>query len=1351
MTKGCRYILKQQGVPEKDWPVFKSKDALATFLNQTPTLKTALETAPATISKTETVEQESNISVGEMLDKVGSYKGEKGTFVQDGQTIVFRSQEGNREYELGNIDEIRNAPISEFDITHEESVVGFDDDGNITVRGASYKNNYSDPLQAVNRDKDGNVVSVNLETADGKKRTFRGNIAEDIAYNIHLKEITKDNETRSEFEQFINEDAKATAEVNSGTVSTVTPTKPVENNAPVQREKIERKPIAKSNDSTSKTGTEVPGTDEDGKDGRQDAGKSSDKGGGSEPPKGEEVKPPKPPISDEDKKIADEAGKELSGIKKALVEESIVEDTVVEKRSAKEMLEQGQAALKSGKINGELLVKSINEKPRALQPIEVAAMVAYKVDIDNELREGYKNLDAAIKDGDGVAQLSAQAEIAKAEQKILEYQQMSVLTAYEQSLAFSLRKMLLDDQYTLQDQILKYKANNDGKIPAEVEAKMREQDKIIREANERIAELEKLKEEAEAREVIVNIQEDIERKKKTQKSATQKADELANRIRKGKLSRPGVFSSATPASVVWDSAIEAAALIIQGKGRMVDAIRAGIEKIRASKWWGEQTEEVQRESEKEFRDFIKAQKPQIEVTDGEIKIPHSIIRELVENGINNIEDLTDAVYNEIRDENPGIDKRDVRDAITGYGREVNQSKDEIEKHINAIKRIGKLNSKLEDVLNKIPPAKSNQVRAELSKEEKDLRKRLDAEIRKVFPELRQKSDAQRLAAFKTKAQEKIDELRDRIKRKDFNPKPRRAAVDLDAEARKLEAKKILAKEAFDYEHEKLLLAKRRTAQKLWQGAVDLVNAPKALMASADMSAPLRQGIVLLLSQNPIKSASQIGAMFRFAFNFNNQVYDQWLSEVKASPMYPLMKQSGLYIADRNAKLSAREEVFISGFLKKIPVLKQIQEFGERAYSGLLNKMRVDAFLSGMEDLSNMGIDPKTNPEEYKAWANYVNNATGRGSLGKFEQTSTALNTAFFSPRMIASRINILNPYKYYRMPPYARKMAIKQTSTFIGFSVLVAGLAAWLLKGDDDDETDFELDPRSSDFLKIRIGDTRVDMFGGFGGYIRAATQFATGQKKRGDTYEIEKLGEKYGGQDRIDVATGFFMNKLAPTPSFALKLATSKEDKNGNRVDKFGNRMDLMEGIRDLGIPLYLQDVNKIRREHSAAMATFLAAGSFFGMGVNTYGRIDEDTILKEYNKLDTKFQKAAKRQPNDEEMREMMDIAGENAQKKHEENKRLRNLPEEEKKIRATDEFKDLVKSVEKEIDREILPEEMQYVIEVAKKIIDQKIPGETEKQTEARMEKMVEYAKETIDNLRTEEPVKKPQMKSFVSPGM
>lgn len=161
--------------------------------------------------------EEDVISIQEVMDKPVTRSGERGVLSTDGKTVLFKPENSNKEYEIGNVDEITNQSIKDFGIEQESTVVSSNDDGSLTVRGKKYINPFEQrgqsPTDAILYDDDGNVVNVRLKTEDGKRRTFTGNVAEDLAYQISLKEITKDNETRERFEQFINEDESAKSEI----------------------------------------------------------------------------------------------------------------------------------------------------------------------------------------------------------------------------------------------------------------------------------------------------------------------------------------------------------------------------------------------------------------------------------------------------------------------------------------------------------------------------------------------------------------------------------------------------------------------------------------------------------------------------------------------------------------------------------------------------------------------------------------------------------------------------------------------------------------------------------------------------------------------------------------------------------------------------------------------------------------------------------------------------------------------------------------------------------------------------------------------------------------------------------
>ena len=98
---------------------------------------------------------------------------------------------------------------------------------------------------------------------------------------------------------------------------------------------------------------------------------------------------------------------------------------------------------------------------------------------------------------------------------------------------------------------------------------------------------------------------------------------------------------------------------------------------------------------------------------------------------------------------------------------------------------------------------------------------------------------------------------------------------------------------------------------------------------------------------------------------NKEYYDKKLADIKLSDDYVLMTEVGLSITDIDARLMAKEELFMSNLPKYIPIFKQAHAFSERAYSGFLNELRVNVFRDGVKELEKAGITFRENPKAYK--------------------------------------------------------------------------------------------------------------------------------------------------------------------------------------------------------------------------------------------------------------------------------------------------------------------------------------------------------------------------------------------------
>jgi hypothetical protein len=185
----------------------------------------------------------------------------------------------------------------------------------------------------------------------------------------------------------------------------------------------------------------------------------------------------------------------------------------------------------------------------------------------------------------------------------------------------------------------------------------------------------------------------------------------------------------------------------------------------------------------------------------------------------------------------------------------------------------------------------------------------------------------------------------------------------------------------------------------------------------------------------------------------------------------------------------------------------------------------------------------------------------------------------------------------------ALKESAKQIAAFVSFGLTVLGTLKMAL----GDKVQIELDPRSSDVGKVKIGNTRIDPLGGFQQYLRFAVQMITEQRKTTTTGGIVPI------KDRLDLLENFWTSKTAPVFSMALDLLRGK--------DYRGQPMDLTskEGISTQAfnrlVPIGIQDFMDAFNDAGIGMALGAGAGTFFGMGASTY----PDTLVDKEAQIGT------------------------------------------------------------------------------------------------------------------------------------
>jgi hypothetical protein len=839
--------------------------------------------------------------------------------------------------------------------------------------------------------------------------------------------------------------------------------------------------------------------------------------------------------------------KGMSGIKKALTPANLKEKAAhyTERMTRAELVEEGKRLVDSGEINVEKMIDSIADGTISpnLSGEQVVALSYYKAKLDQEYRDLNKKLSEQIVDGgNNESILRTKQEIKLKEAELTNFYIISDITGAAQSVAFSARNLLMDNNYDAFFHINKAKSNlkkGEDDIPDSLKEEFKElakkYDELTDELNRKREEIERLKNEN----IINNIKEENKSIKSKNKQTGSRAQNVSS-------------------------------------------------------------------------------------TNGKIKVPAKMIRDLVEGGIDNIEDLVDAVKANIADKFPNATTREVRDAITNYARTLNMNIDEVKDSINIMKSVGRMISTLEDLQNKIKKEKNKVKKRAMTDREAELKYQIQKALSEIplTDEEVAKNEKERLESWKRRKENAIKMLDEKLKNKDYSKKSIKKELKLDDDAKKLENKYELLKEEFELKHEKFKLSQRNVTQQILAGAAEAYNMPRALIASADLSAPLRQGILPLVTlafTKPKMAFKMFLDMHKFAAG-KSETYDNYIASVKSSAEYKLMKDAGLDITEQNAKVTAREENVASNWARRIPIAGQtlkvkvrgkqrtiipgldITARSERGYSAFLNQLRIEMFQTGAAKLLELGYSPLKDKQVYKDLAHHINNSTGRGSARIKEgdigiskginSASTVLSPLLFSPKLIIARINTgFNPFYYARLSKPVRRMALKQIAAFYGLTTLVL-IAAKALDDDDDETWSVEMDPRSSDFAKIRIGNTTVDFTGGFAQYARFLTQSIGGRKKMRDG-SVYKLGSEYNKPTRGSVIGGFIMNKMAPWANYLTRKSMVIE---GSSIDK---EMEKENMLVNMAVPIWMQDVPKLSEEQGPLGAAGLSVLSFYGMGV--------------------------------------------------------------------------------------------------------------------------------------------------------
>jgi hypothetical protein len=580
----------------------------------------------------------------------------------------------------------------------------------------------------------------------------------------------------------------------------------------------------------------------------------------------------------------------------------------------------------------------------------------------------------------------------------------------------------------------------------------------------------------------------------------------------------------------------------------------------------------------------------------------------------------DSVVKEMKKTVPAMNRQMVVDSIVEATQGRAKQTDELAEDLNAIKREARIDkntrkriTELEKYLDEgqAPPKSKRRVKTASDALQ---------ELRGVRDDLR-KQVARSEPVQQARLLQQIRKLEDKIERGDIQPKQK-----------KVETPKSKVIERLEFERDQLRGdIKRRLAdlkpKTIWEGIAEPFNVARSIITSLDLSAVMRQGGFFTLGR-PIKSIQAFKAMSTALMSERGLAKVH--QEINQNPWRALAAKAKLFIAptDGTYKLSAMEERFQSKWAEKLPGIRA----SERAYVTFLNKQRMDMFATFAETLSKNG-EPTL--AEAQAIANFVNVATGRGSLGALEQAAVPLNTLFFAPRYVASRFQLLTgalttPFKAVfgaKELRRVRRLMLKEYARYLIGLAALYGLAE-LLGELFEKDIDIEHDPRSSDFGKIRLGNTRIDPLSGVSQVSVFLSRLISGEIKSTTSGMLVPISEFKGGQ--FGTITTFLRTKLSPMFGTAINILPllGKLKRGEVKLDKkfftsvigkdvVGQPVTPWSTFVSLTVPLSLREIKDSIQEQGLPTGTAVSLAAILGMGVQTYGAALRSTPDSEIRKF--------------------------------------------------------------------------------------------------------------------------------------
>lgn len=377
------------------------------------------------------------------------------------------------------------------------------------------------------------------------------------------------------------------------------------------------------------------------------------------------------------------------------------------------------------------------------------------------------------------------------------------------------------------------------------------------------------------------------------------------------------------------------------------------------------------------------------------------------------------------------------------------------------------------------------------------------------------------------------------------------------------------------------------AKAVWDAGTGAIKAISdnsiAMVASLDNSFLGRQGLKTLMTHPSAWLDGAKNSFIDFAKVLGGKnAHDALLADVYSRPNF----LNGEY---HRAKIIAKaEEQFPTTLPERIPGVGRVFKASEAAFTGSGLRMRTDLYDLLSSKAKENGVDMASKVEA-ESLGKLVNSLTARGQWGTRGE-SAVVRVVLWAPKMLKANIDVLTAHNFGAglESRFARREAAINLLKITAETATLMAIANALIPGSA------ETDPKSTDFGKIKVGDTRFDITGGAASVVTLASRIITRSSKNTQSGLVTEYGLGFGKRSPFDALIDFITNKTAPAAGVVVSWLKG-EDREGKPFTWGGATFRSFT-------PISLQNAIKLKDDASADKLAGVIL-DLIGISSNSYG----------------------------------------------------------------------------------------------------------------------------------------------------